>query len=341
MDENEASAEGVSASPIFHVHPSLRCNLACAHCYSHSSPSERDALAPELIEQAIADAAALGFGILSVSGGEPLMYEGLVPMLAHARALGMRTQIATNGWFLESPRLEQAAPLLDLLAISVDGPRELHNALRGSPRAFDRLVRGLASIRERGIEFGIVHTVTAANWEHLFATAAFAADSGARLLQLHMIEMAGRALTDAADLALDEDLVGKAYVLAALLKIKHSGAMHVHTDLLHRSQLPDLCDGADIVRALGIMALEADGTIVPLAYGFDRRFAVCNIREQSLASAWGDFAGRVFPHFLGLRLTLHDELGGPGGPDVFNWYELMVARSGAHDMAEPALAAFA
>ena len=295
MDGNEASSDGVSPSPIFHVHPSLRCNLACAHCYSHSSPSERDALAPELIEQAIADASALGFEILSVSGGEPLMYERLVPMLAFARSLGMRTQIATNGWFLESPRLQEAAPLLDLLAISLDGPRDLHNQLRGSPRAFERLERGLASIRERGISFGMVHTVTAANWEHLFATAAFAAEAGARLLQLHMIEMAGRAVTDAAELALDEELVSKAYILAALLKIKYAGTMHVHSDLLHRSHLPGLCDGADLVRAFGIMALEADGTIVPLAYGFDRRFAICNIREQSLASAWDGISRRSIP----------------------------------------------
>lgn len=324
--------DGISASPIFHVHPSLRCNLSCAHCYSHSSPAGRDILAPELIERAIADAAALGFGILSVSGGEPLMYEGLVPMLAHARHLGMRTQMATNGWFLESPRLEESAPMLDLLAISVDGPRDFHNALRGSPRAYDRLVRGLDSIRERGVPFGMVHTVTAANWEHLFATAAFAADSGARLLQLHMIEIAGRAATDAAELALDEDLVSKVYILAALLKIKHGGTMQVHTDLLHRSQLPNLCDGSDVVRALGIVALEADGTIVPLAYGFDRRFAICNIRDQSLAAAWDGFASRIYPHFLGLRHAVHEELKGVEGPDVCNWYERMVARSATYEM---------
>jgi MoaA/NifB/PqqE/SkfB family radical SAM enzyme len=269
------------------------------------------------------------------------MYEGLVPMLVHARALGMRTQIATNGWFLESARLEQAAPLLDLLAISVDGPRDLHNALRGSPRAFDRLVRGLASIRERGIQFGMVHTVTAANWEQLFATAGFAADAGARLLQLHLIEMSGRAMTDAAELALDENQVSKAYIVAALLRIKYADRMHVHTDLLHRSQLPAPCDGTDVARALGILVLESDGTIVPLAYGFDRRFAICNIREQSLASAWEGFCRRVFPHYLGLRRALHDELSGSAAPDVCNWYEHMVARSGAYDMGDTASAAAA
>jgi MoaA/NifB/PqqE/SkfB family radical SAM enzyme len=334
-------AEDIAPGGIFHVHPSLRCNLACAHCYSHSSPSERDVLAPELIDRAIAAAAAIGFNILSVSGGEPLMYEGLVPMLEGARSLGMRTQIATNGWFLESPRLREAAPMINLLAISVDGPQELHNGLRGSPRAWERLVRGLASIREREIGFGVIHTVTAANWRFLFETAEFAAGSGAKLLQLHLIEAAGRAVTHAADLMLDEELASKAYIVAALLKAKYGDGMQVQTDLLHRSHLPPLCDGSDVARALGILVLEADGTIVPLAYGFDRRFAICNIREQSLASAWGGFTRRLFPHFLALREALHRELSDPAAPDVCNWYEHMVARSRTCDMAEPESAAAA
>jgi MoaA/NifB/PqqE/SkfB family radical SAM enzyme len=313
--------------PIFHVHPSLRCNLACAHCYSHSSPAARDSLPAELIEGAIADAAALGFGVLSVSGGEPLMYGGLTPMLAQARALGMRTQIATNGWFLESPRLREAAPMLDLLAVSLDGPRALHNRLRGSPRAFDRLERGLAALRGSGQAFGIIHTVTAANWEQMFATAAFAAEAGAGLLQLHLLEMAGRAVTDAGDLALDAETAERAYILSALIKIKYAGAMEVRIDLLHRSQLPEPCGGSDPVQALGILVLEADGTIVPLAYGFDRRFAVCNIRERGLAEAWSGFAGRVYPHYLALRRRLHGELAGAAAPNVYNWFELMVDRS--------------
>ena len=262
-------------------------------------------------------------------------------MLAGARALGMRTQIATNGWFLESPRLREAAPLIDLVAVSVDGPRELHDRLRGSPRAFDRLVRGLASIREREMKFGVIHTVTAANWEHLFATAAFAAETGAQLLQLHLIELAGRAVTDAADLILDDELVSKAYILSALLKVKYADGMQVQTDLLHRSQLPPPCDGADAARALGILVLEADGTIVPVAYGFDRRFAICNIREQRLATAWGGFTNRVFPHFLELRCAVHEELSAADGPDVCNWYEQMVSRSGSYAMTEPASAAMA
>ena len=62
----EATGAGHEPEPlaIFHVHPSLRCNLACAHCYSSSSPAAHDALPVEAIVTAIGDAAGLGCNVL-------------------------------------------------------------------------------------------------------------------------------------------------------------------------------------------------------------------------------------------------------------------------------------
>lgn len=314
---------------IFHVHPSLRCNLACAHCYSHSAPGERDFLTPDEIAQAVRDAAAIGFDVLSVSGGEPLLYDGLDTVLAEGRANTMRTQVASNGWFLHENRFARVADLLDLVAVSMDGSRALHDRLRGSDQAFDRLLRGLAVLRDTGRPFGLIHTVTAANWRELFETAEFAADQGARLFQIHAIEAAGRAVTSAQWLLLNEEQIGLVYVIAALLKVEHQGPMFVQADLQHRDQIVESCAAADPSGTLGTLVLEADGTIVPLAYGFDRRFAICNIRERPLAEAWPLWVERTYPRFLALVEELRAELRAPDGPEVFNWFELMVARSGA------------
>jgi MoaA/NifB/PqqE/SkfB family radical SAM enzyme len=309
-------------SSIFHIHPTLRCNLACAHCYSSSSPTASAQLPADLVCRAIEDAAALGFGVLSVSGGEPLLYDALGEVLACARACGMRTQIATNGWFLADQRYARVADLIDLVAVSVDGSREVHNHLRGSPRAFDRLESGLAHLRGLGRRFGLIHTVTAQNWESLFETADFAVRSGAALLQFHVIENAGRATTDAAELLLEEDDVARAYIVAALLRTHHAGAMEVRIDLQHKSQ-----QRAEAQTALDIIVLESSGTIAPLAYGFDPRFAICNIHDQRLRDAWVPFCDTVYPSFEALRSRLDDDLQALEGPAIFNWYERMVAGS--------------
>ncbi len=285
-----------------------------------------------MVEAAIEDAAALGFGVLSVSGGEPLLYHGLSRILARARACGMKTQIATNGWFLDGPRFDRVADLTDLVAVSVDGSRDIHNALRGSPHAFDRLERGLAALRRQSRSFGLIHTVTRDNWDDLFATAAFAASSGATLLQLHLIEDAGRATTEAGALLMDDDTRARAFILSALLKIKHAGALEIQVDLLHRDQLTDPCTGDDIAQALGIVVLEADGTIVPIAYGFDRRFAVCDLSRTRFSQGWAKFTVETYPAYAHLRRDVDAALKDPRGPDIFNWYEHMVARSATAEL---------
>jgi len=44
----------------------------------------REELSPELLYGAIADAAAEGYTVVSVSGGEPLLYRPLAALLRHA-----------------------------------------------------------------------------------------------------------------------------------------------------------------------------------------------------------------------------------------------------------------
>ena len=92
-----SAARATGAYPVLQLHPTRRCNLACAHCYTSSGPSVREALDPELARAAVVAAAALGYRQLAVSGGEPLLYPALPGVLAAARAGGLVTTLTTNG----------------------------------------------------------------------------------------------------------------------------------------------------------------------------------------------------------------------------------------------------
>ena len=83
--------------PILQIHASRKCNLSCPHCYSESSPSAADELPVEVICELIEDAAELGYRGIAFSGGEPLVYPGLVEVLSYAKALGLHTSVTTNG----------------------------------------------------------------------------------------------------------------------------------------------------------------------------------------------------------------------------------------------------
>ena len=289
--------------------------------------------------QVVSDAAAMGYQVISVSGGEPLMYGGLDEVLAHAKSLGLRTTVTTNGFFSGLQRLKALSGLIDVLAISLDGPPEFHNEIRGSARAFDRLESGLPNVRQAGIPFGFIHTLTQRNWEQLLWVAEFAAANGASLLQIHPLELAGRATHEMAGDAPESDLLAKVYVLAFALASQYGDTMKVQLDLLYRDHLreePEMVYAGELhdrpeqvnpAQSLGLIVLEPDGTVVPVAFGFSRRFRLCNVNEHRLADCWSNYLVGGFPAFRSLCRQVWDELSSPNAPLLANWHEVIVARS--------------
>jgi MoaA/NifB/PqqE/SkfB family radical SAM enzyme len=337
-------AAGPARKAILQIHPSLRCNLSCSHCYSGSGPMARTELDAAIVCDVISDAAKMGYEVVSVSGGEPLMYGGLDEVLTHAKSLGLHTTVTTNGFFSGQERLNRLRDLVDVLAISLDGPPEVHNEIRGSSRAFAQLQTGLDHVRKAEIPFGFIHTLTARNWEHMLWVAEFAAANGARLLQIHPLEMTGRAGSQMVGDAPDNDLLAKVYVLVFALAAKYSDTMKVQLDLLYRDHLreepslvyaskPESCQQrATPAELLGLLVLEADGTVVPVSYGFSRRHQLCNVKEQRLALAWQNYLTNGYPAFLTLCRQVWDELSAPDAPILCNWHEIIVSRSNAMDL---------
>ena len=95
--------------------------------------------------------------------------------------------IQTNGTLIDA---EWAAFFKDndyLVGISIDGPREIHDAYRvtkGGRGSFDKVMRGLSHLREAGVEFNALTTLHAANAQHGAEVYRFLRDDcGARFIQ--------------------------------------------------------------------------------------------------------------------------------------------------------------
>lgn len=327
----------LSGPRIVQIHPSLRCNLRCEHCYSSSGPWIRSELDPAVVCGLVSDAARMGYEVISISGGEPFLYSGLLQVLQHAKSLGLRTTVTTNGYFLQPRWLDPLSGCLDVLAISLDGPRELHDKMRAAHGAFDRVCAGLDTVRASGLTFGFIHTVTKHTWPDMVWMADFAANAGARLLQFHPLEMAGRAEEKLPDLCPEDDVLSKAYLMAFALALKYNGAMTIQLDLLHSDEVlstPDLVYAGELpnhwqesspAELLSLIVMEADGTVVPISYGFSRDYQICNLLRQSLHESWPSFVRETYPAYRKLCRELFDEVG--SGRPLLNWYEQVVARS--------------
>lgn len=89
---------------------------------------------------------------LAVTSTEPLLYKDLIPFVLYAKEAGLPVQITTNGLLLPGLAEEIVKSGVDSLWVSIDGPRDAHNLIRGNPSSYRNAVEGIekaAAAREK------------------------------------------------------------------------------------------------------------------------------------------------------------------------------------------------
>lgn len=326
------------SSRILQVHPSRRCNLRCLHCYSSSGPDERDQFDVGLLRTALTDASAEGYSVVGFSGGEPLLYAPLRELLEHTHRCGMLTTVTSNGMLLDERRIEQLHGAADLLAISLDGVPASHNRMRASERAFETMAARLEGVRQAGIPFGFIFTLTQHNLDELAWVAQFALQQGAKLLQIHPLEEVGRAKQLLAGARPDD--VEAAYAFLEVRRIREvvGDHLYVQLDLVNREQLraqPDRAFAAEaatdeprpLAELISPLIIEADGMVLPLQYGFSRAYALGNIREAPLHELAASWRHERYPAFRDLCRQVFDDLAVAADLPFTNWYEVIARKA--------------
>lgn len=188
----DAVRSGFLPDRIVHLHPTRLCNLACLHCYSRSDQRQVQSLDPDVVCHALDLLRAEGYAQLSVSGGEPLVYPHLATVVAHARRLGFRVTMITNG-LLVGPRTDAVLDQLDGLAVSFDGLALQHNLLRGRADAFDKASRAVRHCADRGTRVAAAVSLTRDALPDLPDLVDHLVTCGAHAIQVRPVARAGRA----------------------------------------------------------------------------------------------------------------------------------------------------
>ncbi len=318
---------------ILQIHPSRRCNLRCLHCYSSSGPDVEATLELSLITEAISTARRHGYTVVGVSGGEPLLYKELPALLDHAHAEGLVTTVTSNGMLLDEVRLESLIGRTDLLAISLDGMPESHNRMRASSKAFETMQSRLEGVRQSKIPFGFIFTLTQHNVHELDWVAQFALEQGAKLLQVHPLEITGRAEHELQHSGPDWLEASFAYIEAARVQAMVGERLYVQLDLAHRDALLKQPErifastmtnfGADtpLSELVSPLVVETDGTVVPLEYGFARRFTLGNLHNAPLEKLQRDWRHAGFADFLKVCRATYNAISQNEEETFVNWYE--------------------
>ncbi len=136
------------------VNVTLRCNLKCTMCTT--CYDEANELSTDEIKSIIDQTALMGVQIFNPLGGEPFVRKDMEELLAYACRRDFYITVTTNGTLITPKRAEELARIpTDRLHfnVSLDGPRDIHDQIRG-PGQFDRALRGYDAIREADVRAG-------------------------------------------------------------------------------------------------------------------------------------------------------------------------------------------
>jgi len=165
--------------PLFCGHKvTYNCNLRCKMCPFWKRSSRDSTLEQEkAILKRVYDCGACG---IAFEGGEPLLRNDLVEILAFSRSLPLHTSIITNGTLLES-RIDEIAPYVNgVVYVSVDGMEKTHDAIRGVGGSFRKAVRGISAAIEKA-SVTINTTVMAENIDEIEDLVCLAKELGTKI----------------------------------------------------------------------------------------------------------------------------------------------------------------
>lgn len=131
------------------------CNLKCQMCGQWSEEGymhgRKESLKQEMgladWTRLVDELAAHHVPSFLIRGGEPFLFPDIVDLLDHANGRGLFVSIDTNGTLLRD-YAEDIVRIKNIhLTLSVDGPQEIHDQVRGVRGCFERVREGLAALK--------------------------------------------------------------------------------------------------------------------------------------------------------------------------------------------------
>ncbi|WP_441289771.1 radical SAM protein [Sorangium sp. KYC3313] len=294
-----SSIERLSAPLVVHWEPTLKCNLVCTTCYNSSGPDGPDGVASDIV---IPQLLASGTFLTTILGGEPLVERQFVDNVLALEAGGMGVEFVTNGWLLTEEYLKriEGTRICELM-VSVDGPEEMHDRIRGRQSSFRRAIEGVRRFSDAGYDVTVSLTVLRSNLNDLEAMIDLCADAGASYLKLRPIVNSGRAQdeVDQSEAVSPADVLGyqpllrrKLEEFGGALRFVHTAPVNVVGGCFCPNDPSDkafrTCGGGPCFVGRTLAYVRQDGGVAP--HAFVREHVVGNITSEPLKTIWQDDA---------------------------------------------------
>lgn len=130
--------------------PTMRCNLRCKMCYQGQTRAQRG-------EELTTEEVLIVYGKLKgrvedikLVGGEPMVRQDIFELISFWNGAGVGVILQTNCTLISQENISKLKELKNVTDVltSLDGPKSVHDAIRGVPGTFERLKESIRLIRQ-------------------------------------------------------------------------------------------------------------------------------------------------------------------------------------------------
>jgi MoaA/NifB/PqqE/SkfB family radical SAM enzyme len=131
--------------PILALSVHSACNCRCVMCDIWKANAEKREISGDDLSRHLDAIRALRVQRVMLTGGEPLLHRNLWSLCSELQALRIRITLVTTG-LLIGQHAAEVASYVDTVVISLDGPRDVHDAIRRVKGGFDRIAKGVTAL---------------------------------------------------------------------------------------------------------------------------------------------------------------------------------------------------
>ncbi|MBU0897286.1 MAG: radical SAM protein [Candidatus Omnitrophica bacterium] len=147
--------------------PTMRCNLNCQFCHQNERRKlSKTEMSIKQIDRFFSEAKKWGVNFIEMIGGEIFVRKDIFQILDLIEEKKMKAKLGTNGILSENV-IEKIKEYncIESIAISLDGPEEIHNKFRNSPLAYQKAVESLKRLSQNKFIIGIYSVLSPQNLE--------------------------------------------------------------------------------------------------------------------------------------------------------------------------------
>ncbi|MBN1508830.1 MAG: radical SAM protein [Sedimentisphaerales bacterium] len=171
----------------------LRCGLSCEHCLAVSHESGFSDMPIERVRGLVDEVARMGVREFLVTGGEPLGREDLAEVIEYLGGKGVNWSLNTAAMPGRNLREAMTRNKPGFVAVSLDGPRQVHDGFRGKVGAYEEALESIRFFKSLGVKVCAGTTVTSRNYDYLDETFHLVLAGGADQWGIHLLVPEGRA----------------------------------------------------------------------------------------------------------------------------------------------------